>query len=84
MILIDFIEDYGEQNLSKVLKINRSAVANWKRYYSAPKPELARKIVKLSGGVVNYVDIYEPYFRHKEGKALKNYREEYTQLSFNL
>jgi hypothetical protein len=84
MTLHDFIEEFGAAKLAKLLEINPSVVSSWKTYFSCPKPETARKIVKLSGGVCNYVDIYEPYFRHNEGKTLANYRDEATQLELKF
>jgi DNA-binding transcriptional regulator YdaS (Cro superfamily) len=48
----------SQPKFAKRLKVNESAVGHWIYGVREPRPDMARKIVKATGGAVTLQDIY--------------------------
>ena len=62
MKLKDYIEDLGVKKIAAVCDVEPSATYRWASLQGVPKPEHGLKIVKYSNGLVDWNDIYQPYF----------------------
>lgn len=65
MTLNDWIKHYGAKNVARFLGIHISTVSAWTHYRSIPRPELMKKIVKKTDGIVSYESIIEDYLKNK-------------------
>lgn len=65
MRLKDYINDYGQKKMAAKLDVDVSTVYRWEYLETAPVPEVAYKIVQLTHGLVDWNDIYQPYFDNK-------------------
>lgn len=63
MTLTDYIDTLGVPRLCKLYGIGRSTAYDWQNLNSVPKPKKAYLIIKKSGGVVSWKNIYEPYVK---------------------
>jgi hypothetical protein len=75
MQLIEYIKDIGPTKFAELVGVSTNQVHKYQNLADVPRPKLARKIVKLTHGLVTYEDIYEPFFANQELDP---------QLSFDL
>lgn len=75
MRLVDYIQDIGTSKFAELIGVSSNQVWKYQTLADVPRPKLARKITKLTHGLVSYADIYEPFFENQELDP---------QLSFDL
>lgn len=75
MKLVEYINEIGVPKFADMVGVSTTQVYRYQSYQEIPKPAYARKIKKITHGLVDYKDIYDPYFEHHEGDP---------QLSFTL
>lgn len=66
MKLKDYIDDIGASEFARLIGVSPAQVSKYQNYQEIPKPKIARRIRKLTHSLVDYSDIYEPYFEHQE------------------
>ncbi len=76
MKLVDYIKDIGPTKFAEMVGISTSQVWKYSTYAEAPRPQIACKIKELTHGLVDYSDIYDPYFAHHSVDA--------SQTSFDI
>jgi hypothetical protein len=59
--LQDYIEHRGATVVARDLSVDEQTVYFWKHKRSAPKPVTAEKLISLSGGLLTWAGIYQPY-----------------------
>lgn len=69
MTLSDWITSMSANKVSALLEVELNTIYYWRDLKTLPKPEMMRKIVKVTHGLVGYADIIEPYFDDKEARA---------------
>jgi hypothetical protein len=62
MKLKDYIEDYGVKKIAAICDVELNAVYQWVGMTGVPRPKHAAMIVSYSNGLVDWNDIYQPYF----------------------
>jgi len=65
MDFIIYIEKMGVEALAEKLGTTPPSVYQWKTLQTAPRPVMAFKIIQLSGGLLDFNDIYKPYVDSK-------------------
>jgi|KBSSwiStaDraftv2_1062776.scaffolds.fasta_scaffold120339_2 hypothetical protein len=69
MTLTEYIRDIGQAKFAQMIGVSKSQVWKYQTYVEVPRPQIARKIKMLTLGLVDYKDIYDPYFDHHEKDA---------------
>lgn len=59
MLLPIYIEAVGEKALAKRLKVTERRVQSWRLGQRSPRPSMARRIEKLTGGKVKFSECYD-------------------------
>lgn len=66
MTFAQYINEVGINKVAELIGVSTTQVYRYENLSEAPRPELARKIKKLTHGLVDYEDIYEPFFSANE------------------
>lgn len=62
MNLVKYIELVGDKLIMDITGVSRQTVHNWKNLKSIPAPHNAAALIMASNGVLNWDNVYEPYF----------------------
>jgi len=65
MTLVQWVKHYGALRVSKLLGVHLSTVSAWTHYRSIPRPEVMKKIIHKTDGIVSYESIIEDYLKNK-------------------
>lgn len=65
MDFIIYIDKMGVDKLAEKLNTTAPSVYQWKQLLTAPRPMMAYAIIELSGGLLDFNDIYSPYVNNK-------------------
>jgi predicted transcriptional regulator len=65
MKLTDYIEDIGVGKFAEMVGVSTTQVWKYQNLSEVPRPAVARKIKQITHGLVDYSDIYDPYFNHQ-------------------
>jgi len=65
MNFLTYIEKMGVDKLAEKLNTSAPSVYQWKALQTTPRPVMAFKIIQLSGGLLDFNDIYKPYVDSK-------------------
>jgi hypothetical protein len=61
MTFQEYIDTVGVQKLADTLNMTRQHVHNWRELKNSPRPEVAYRMIAMSGGILNWEKIYQPY-----------------------
>lgn len=77
MLFTKYIEDIGPTKAAELIGVSTSQIWKYQNLVDVPRPQLARKIKQITHGLVDYSDIYDPYFENtKDGRQLEfNFEE---------
>lgn len=59
MRLRTYIEEVGDKKLAKRLKVTERRVNSWRLGQRVPRPDMARRIEKLTGRQVTFRECYD-------------------------
>lgn len=61
MTFPQFIDQIGAPRLAEILGMSEAIIYRWRSLGSAPRPDIAFKVISLSHGVLDYNKIYGPF-----------------------
>ena len=62
MNLQKYIELVGIEKVMEITGVSKQTVYNWKNLVSIPSPHNAAVLIMESRGVLNWENVYEPFF----------------------
>lgn len=65
MTIKEFITQAGGAYVADQLGISRQAVHEWGEGTVTPRPEFALKLIHISGGLITWHDIFQPFAESK-------------------
>ena len=66
MKLTEYIKDIGPAKFADMVGVSTAQVWKYQTFQEVPRPSTARKIKEITHGLVDYADIYDPFFDFKE------------------
>lgn len=62
MNLEKYIDLVGIEKICEITGVSRQTVYNWKNLQAIPAPHNAAILILESNGILNWDNVYEPYF----------------------
>jgi len=69
--LTDYIDHKTGAQVARELGIEEQTVYYWKHKRSVPRPHTAAKLINLTGGLLTWESIYQPFVDHNIEEQLK-------------
>lgn len=57
-----YIDEVGVKKFASLTGISEGQIYKYQRLESIPEPETARRIKTVTNGIVDYADMYDPFF----------------------
>lgn len=75
--LTDYLNNVGHAAVARMLKTPRQQITQWANLQTSPTPQKALILIRLSGGMLTWQSIYEPFAKarlkgHKKTYILNN------------